>query len=187
MFAAAPFGVGLAALVQLAQPGDQAVLVPLARSIWSSVARRISAIGVSGPSRGIFGGAYTVAVEHLQRAHRHTVRLLESIRAPQRANLGELFDDVLLWLAPPGDLLEDRSFLLGRVCAQDAQCVDPVEQQIVEPLFDVVIAVISMAGLRSSAAAGVASLIGRRVVRQRLREPASIAPYGRAELEGEQQ
>jgi hypothetical protein len=73
------------------------------------------------------------------------MRFLEPVWPPQWANLGELFDDVLLWLAATSDLFEKRSFLLGRICSQDTQGVDPVEQQIVEPLLNVVI---SMAGLR---------------------------------------
>lgn len=67
--------------------------------------------------------------------------LFEPVGAPQRANLAELFDDVLFGSALAGDLLEDRPLLLGRIRSQDPQRVDPVEQQTFEVMVVLVLRV----------------------------------------------
>ena len=118
VFAAAPLRVGLAALVQLAQPGDEAVLVPLDDPPGHLLH------DIAGDRRERSEPRHlrrrdTVAVEHLQRSHRHAMGFLEAIRAPQRAYLGELFDDVLLGLARArrsvrGSLLSPRANLPAR-------------------------------------------------------------------------
>ena len=69
------------------------------------------------------------------------MRLFESVRTPEGAHLAQLLDDVLLGLAAPGDLLEDRTPFLRRIGTQDPERVDPVEQQIVEAVVAVVVAV----------------------------------------------
>ncbi len=59
---------------------------------------------------------------------------LEPVGAPQRPNLGQLADDVLLGLAAAGDLLQQSALLLLGVCAQHTQRIDAVEDQLIDDL-----------------------------------------------------
>ena len=61
--------------------------------------------------------------------------LLEPVGPPQRTDLGELPDDVLLGLAATGDLFEDRALLLGRVGSQHPKGIDPVEKKVVDAVL----------------------------------------------------
>jgi hypothetical protein len=92
------------------------------------------------------------------------VGFLEPIRSPQRTNLAELPDDVLLGLAAAGDLLEDCALLLGCVGTQDPQRVDPVEQQVVEQTLVVAATMIAAGRLRNVRRSGCGIAHCRRVV-----------------------
>jgi hypothetical protein len=72
--------------------------------------------------------ADTVAIEHLERPHRHPVCLGELGRLPQRLDLRELADDLLFDPARTADLLEQTTLLFGGTGPQHPKRVDSVEQ-----------------------------------------------------------
>ena len=61
--------------------------------------------------------------------------LLETVGSPQRPQLREFAQDVLLGLTAPRDVLKECTFFLGRGCAQDAQRIDTVEDEIADATF----------------------------------------------------
>ena len=125
---APPDAVGLAPLVELADVRGEAVLVAADDPPGDELDDE-SDDGLQRSDRLRHRcAAHTVAIEHLQRPHRHAVGFGELVEEPERLDLGELADDVLLDLARSADLFEQRSLLLVRVGAQHAQRIDAVEE-----------------------------------------------------------
>ncbi len=109
---AAPHRVGLASLVQPANVAGQVVLVA-ADDPSRHQLHEVSDDRLERPQQARHRRpSHTVAVEHLERPHRHPVRFTELARLPQGPDFRELVDDVLLDLARPTDLLEQATLLL---------------------------------------------------------------------------
>ena len=121
--------VDLPPLVELADAVDHRVLVVLDQEA-DDLLRRPLRHRLQRTEAGHGRRPDPVAIEHLQGAHGHAVRLEEPVGSPERFAIRHLVDDVLLGLAADTDLLEQLPPRLGIVLPQHPQRRQPFGQLV---------------------------------------------------------